>query len=226
MTKIITKQHQDQAVKALQRLIAKPSAFDEKTVSSTTPFGKGIDAALDEVLAIAKENGLQTYKDPNGNYGWAEIGTGDKTFGIIGHMDTVPVGNLSDWEHGPYSGDIVDGIIYGRGAQDDKGPAMATMFAVKAILDADYQLNCKIRFIFGTDEETLWRDMDVYNKIEPQIDFGIAPDAEFPLIYAEKGLEQAYLVGPGSVSYTHLTLPTINPVLISVVSVPFRKYNQ
>lgn len=195
--KLVTEKEQNEAVEGLKRLVSKPSAYDQNTVSKATPFGQGIDDALTEVLKIAKENGFKTFKDPEGHYGYAEIGSGDKIFGIIGHMDVVPAGDPNDWDSDPFTATIKDGYIYGRGTQDDKGPSMAAMFAVKALVDRGYQFNCRIRFIFGTDEETLWRGIAVYNKKESPIDFGIAPDAEFPLIYAEKGLEQSYLVGPG-----------------------------
>lgn len=197
MQKIVTETQQNQAVDALKRLVSKPSVHDDDTVTETTPFGKGIDDALTEILKIADENGFKTYKDPKGNYGYAEIGSGDETFGIIGHVDVVPTGDPNDWDHNPFDATVVDGHIFGRGTQDDTGPSMAAMFAVKALVDQGYHFNKTIRFIFGTDEETLWRDMKVYNKNEKPINLGIAPDAEFPLIYAEKGLEQAYLVGPG-----------------------------
>ncbi|EHO49144.1 M20 family metallopeptidase [Lentilactobacillus kisonensis] len=207
MTKIVTEKQQNQAVEALKRLVSKPSVNDESTKTATMPFGKGIDDALTEILKIAEENGFKTYKDPNGNYGYAEVGTGDKIFGIIGHVDVVPAGDPNDWDSDPFTATIKDGYIYGRGTQDDKGPSMAAMFAVKALIDQGYQFNCRIRFIFGTDEETLWRGIAVYNKKESPIDFGIAPDSEFPVTYAEKGLEQAYLVGPGM---TDLSLDLAN----------------
>ncbi|PAK68671.1 hypothetical protein B8W97_14010, partial [Staphylococcus haemolyticus] len=92
--------------------------------------------------------------------------SGDKIFGIIGHMDVVPAGDPNDWDSDPFTATIKDGYIYGRGTQDDKGPSMAAMFAVKALVDRGYQFNCRIRFIFGTDEETLWRGIAVYNKKE------------------------------------------------------------
>lgn len=195
--KLVTETEQNEAVEGLKSLVSKPSVNDPATVSKTTPFGQGIDDALTEVLKIAEENGFRTFKDPEGHYGYAEIGSGDKIFGIIGHMDVVPAGDPNDWDSDPFTATIKDGYIYGRGTQDDKGPSMAAMFAVKALVDRGYKFNCRIRFIFGTDEETLWRGIAVYNQKESPIDFGIAPDAEFPLIYAEKGLEQSYLVGPG-----------------------------
>ena len=87
--------------------------------------------------------------------------------------------------------------LVGRGVQGDKGPSMAALFAVKALMDADVPFTKRIRFIFGTDEETLWRCMNRYNQLEEVETMGFAPDSSFPLTYAEKGLLQAKLVGPG-----------------------------
>ena len=87
--------------------------------------------------------------------------------------------------------------LVGRGVQDDKGPSMAALFAVKALMDAGVIFTKRIRFIFGTDEETLWRCMNRYNQLEEVATIGFAPDSSFPLTYAEKGLLQAKLVGPG-----------------------------
>ena len=74
---------------------------------------------------------------------------------------------------------------------------MAALFAVKALMDAGVTFTKRIRFIFGTDEETLWRCMNRYNQLEEVETMGFAPDSSFPLTYAEKGLLQAKLVGPG-----------------------------
>lgn len=196
MTKLVTEKQQNQAVEALKRMVSHPSYSQDKTMNA--PFGKPIRDALDEILSICDELGFTTYVDPEGYYGYAEVGSGDKIFGIIGHTDVVPAGDPADWETDPFTGVVKDGVIHGRGTQDDKGPTVAAIYAVKALMDQGYEFNQRIRFIFGTDEETLWRGIAVYNKKEEPITSGIAPDAEFPLIYAEKGLQQSYLVGPGS----------------------------
>lgn len=202
MNKIVTEKQQQEAIEALKRMVKHPSYLDQEHSAAGAPFGPGIAAALDEILSICQEIGFNTYRDPAGNYGYAEVGQGDKIFGIIGHVDVVPAGDANDWDSDPYQATIRDGHIYGRGTQDDKGPSVAAIFAVKALMDAGYQFNHRIRFIFGTDEENLWRGIAVYNQKEAPIDLGIAPDAEFPLIYAEKGLEEGYLTGPGSADFT------------------------
>lgn len=196
MDKIITEDKQKAAVKTLERLISVPSY--NQPAEEGAPFGKGIRNALDEMMKICDELGFKTYEDPDGYYGYAEVGSGDKVFGIICHLDTVPAGDLGKWKHDPFKGTVIDNAVYGRGSQDDKGPGIAALYAVKALMDQGYHFNQRIRFIYGTDEEILWRGIAEYNKKEAPIDSGISPDAEFPLIYAEKGLQQSYLVGPGT----------------------------
>lgn len=196
MKTFITDKVQDAAIQELSKIIAVPSYCEEK--EDNAPFGPGPKKALERVLKIAESIGFTTYIDPEGYYGYADIGEGDQIFGLVCHMDVVPAGNIDAWNTEPFKMVEKDGKLFGRGTQDDKGPSVASMFAVKSIMDAGYTFNKKIRFIFGTDEETLWRCLAQYNKKESPIDMGIAPDAEFPLIYAEKGLQQSYLVGPGS----------------------------
>lgn len=196
MDKIITEDEQKAAVKILERLISVPSY--NQPAEEGAPFGKGIRNALDEMMKICDELSFKTYEDPDGYYGYAEVGSGDKIFGVICHLDTVPAGDLGKWKHNPFKGTVINDAVYGRGSQDDKGPGIAALYAVKALMDQGYHFNQRIRFIYGTDEEILWRGIAEYNKKEAPIDSGISPDAEFPLIYAEKGLQQSYLVGPGT----------------------------
>lgn len=196
MEQFITDKIQDEAINDLKQLVGIAS-FNEPA-QDKAPFGKGPKAALDKMMELAGNLGFKTYEDPEGYYGYADIGEGNQTFGIVGHLDEVPAGNLDAWEVEPYQLTEKDGKLYGRGTQDDKGPTVSAIYAIKAILDKGYKFNKKIRVIFGTDEEILWRCLAEYNKKEDPIDLGIAPDAEFPLIYAEKGLQQSYLTGPGS----------------------------
>ena len=159
------------------------------------PFGEAIDQALRKALQIAAELGFRTQYGDGGYYGFAEIGEGEELLGILGHLDVVPPGNLQDWDHDPFDPVEKDGMLYGRGTQDDKGPLMAALYAVKALLDAGVKFNKRIRFIFGSDEETLWRCINRYKEKEELPDMGFSPDARFPLIFAEKGLLQLHLEG-------------------------------
>lgn len=200
MKTFITETHKQEAITSLQRLVNVPSYLQDEVPGA--PFGQDVLDALKECLSLFQEKGFSTFIDPDGYYGYAEIGEGEETFGILCHMDVVPAGDLALWETPAFEGTVKDGAIYGRGVQDDKGPSIAALYAVKAVQEAGFEFNKKIRFIFGTDEENLWRCMDQYHKKEKGVDMGIAPDANFPVIYAEKGLLQVYLTGKGHSDFT------------------------
>lgn len=201
MDSMIKEIHKKESILALQKLIAIPSV---NTSDGTTnpPFGQEIANCLEEALTICKSLGMSVYSDPEGYYGYADYGQGEELVGILCHLDVVPEGNAALWETDPFEGVVKDGVIYGRGSQDDKGPTIAALYAFKAVLDAGMTFNKRIRFIFGTDEETLWRCMDQYNLNEEAPTMGFVPDGVFPLTYAEKGLLQAKLIGPGSQELT------------------------
>lgn len=149
------------------------------------PFGEGPAKALEYVLNLCRDLGFRT-KNMDNYVGYAEIGQGDEMLGILTHLDVVPEG--SGWSYPPYSATIADGKLYGRGAIDDKGPAIAAIYAVKAVMDAGIPLRKRVRIIFGTDEETGWRDMDYYFQQGEEVHtYSFAPDASFPVIFAEKG---------------------------------------
>lgn len=150
------------------------------------PFGKGVHDALLFMETLALREGF-TFYDVD-HYG-AHIDFGeskDETMGILLHLDVVPAG--SGWKHEPFGGEIQDGKIYGRGALDDKGPTIATFYALKILKDLGYQPSKGIRLILGLDEETGWSGMDYYLARETPPDFGFTPDAEFPVIRGEKGI--------------------------------------
>mgnify|MGYP000870427593 FL=1 len=192
----ITNQVKDEFLTSLKTLISYPSVLDEG--ENGTPFGQAIQNVLEKTLEICRSLGFTTYLDPKGYYGYAEIGQGAELLAVLCHLDVVPSGDEADWRTPPFEATIKDGWIFGRGVQDDKGPSMAALYAVKALLDSGVKFKKRVRFIFGTDEETLWRCMGRYNELEETATLGFAPDSSFPLTYAEKGLLQVKLHGPGS----------------------------
>ena len=179
---------------ALSELVRIPSVCAEEGVDGC-PFGAAVDQALRVALQIAGDLGFRTHYGDGGFYGYAETGEGAEMVGVLGHLDVVPPGNLADWAHDPFDPAEADGMLYGRGTQDDKGPLLAALFAVKALMDTGVKFNKRVRFIFGTDEETLWRCINRYKEKEELPGMGFSPDARFPLIFAEKGLLQLHLEG-------------------------------
>ena len=196
MKNYLTEQVKEEFLSSLKLLISYPSVLNEN--ENGTPFGQAIQDVLEKTLEICQGLGFKTYLDPKGYYGYAEIGQGKELLAVLCHLDVVPSGDEADWKTPPFEAIVKDGYIFGRGVQDDKGPSMAALYAVKALLDSGVVFQKRVRFIFGTDEETLWRCMGRYNKLEETATLGFAPDSSFPLIYAEKGLLQVKLHGPGS----------------------------
>ena len=176
-------QEQPEMISTLQELIAIPSVKADPA-GADAPFGREIARALEYVLAWGERHGFTT-KNLSGYAGHLEYGTGEELVGVLVHLDVVPAGE--GWRFPPFSGTVADGKIYGRGANDDKGPAVAVMYALKALKESGVKLGKKIRIIFGCDEESGWQCMEHYFKHERKPDYGFTPDAYFPLINSEKG---------------------------------------
>src|SRR6056297_2304534 len=126
--------------------------------------------------------GMKT-KNEDGYAGHVEIGQGEEILGILCHLDVVPEGN--NWTYPPYEAGIHDNKIYGRGTIDDKGPAVAALYALKAVKDRGLKLNKRIRLILGTNEETGCKGLKHYLNREEEPAFSFSPDANFPVIHAE-----------------------------------------
>lgn len=196
--KNIVNENSKDMIESIKAAVRINSVMDEDTATESIPFGKGVDESLRKTLEIAESLGFKTvYKD--GYYGYAEVGEGEELIGILGHIDVVPIGDESKWKFPPFSATEEDGYIYGRGAQDDKGPTIAAMYAVKALLDAGVKFEKRVRFIIGGDEENLWRCIAKYTENGEEIpSMGFTPDSSFPVTNAEKSLVQFYLRGKGS----------------------------
>ena len=150
------------------------------------PNGPGAAGALDHALRTAEQMGFTT-KNVDGHAGWAEYGQGEEMIAVLGHLDVVPAGE--GWIWPPYAGMIEDGCVYGRGAIDNKGPIFSALYGLKAIKDSGMPLKRRIRIIFGTSEESgAFTDMAYYVTKEELPVAGFTPDADFPVIYAEKGI--------------------------------------
>lgn len=175
----------DELIATTQEFLRIKSVLDESTQAPGAPFGQGIADALDFILKRCEQAGMAT-KNVDGYAGHAEFGEGKELVGILSHVDVVPEGD--GWTTPPYAAEIVDGKIVARGALDDKGPTIAAFYAAKIVKELGLPLGKRVRLIFGTDEETSWRCVSHYFEKEEMPTLGFTPDADFPLIYAEKGL--------------------------------------
>lgn len=182
----------EEFIKDLGGLIAIPSLRDEETIEKNAPFGKECRNALDFMLNLAKEDGFEV-DDVDGYAGVISYGEGEKSVAMLGHLDVVPVDN--EWITNPFELVIKDGIGFGRGILDDKGPTMAAYYALKMIKESKITLNKRIQLILGCDEESGMECMKYYKENREVPTLGFVPDADFPVIYGEKGILNFNLEG-------------------------------
>ena len=158
----------------------------ENPDNGTLPYGSKPFEALTFFLGVAAESGMRTGTIEN-RVGWCEFGPENADMiGIVCHLDVVPAGD--GWATDPFELTLKDGILYGRGIVDDKGPAAASFIAMKRLMDSGYQPSKRIRLILGTDEERTCSCVETYAEKGEIPEFAITPDGEFPVIYAEKGI--------------------------------------
>ncbi|MDI3519650.1 MAG: succinyl-diaminopimelate desuccinylase [Caldanaerobacter sp.] len=173
----------DEIIKSVQELVRIKSVQDEPKPGM--PYGEGVARALEKALEIAERLGFKT-KNLDGYIGYAEYGEGEEMIAVLGHLDVVPEGD--GWTYPPYGAEMHDGKIYGRGTVDDKGPIIAALYGLKAIKDAGLKLSKRVRIIFGTNEETGSHEIKYYLEHDEAPTMGFTPDAQYPIIHAEKGI--------------------------------------
>lgn len=168
----------------LKGLIKFPSIENLEEAKPNAPFGKDVREALDYMLELGRKEGFEV-KDYDGYAGVISYGEGEESVGVLGHLDIVPIGE--GWTKDPYGCEIHDGYIFGRGVMDDKGPTLAAFYAMKMLKDNNVKLNKKIMLILGCNEETGMLCMDYYKEHGEIPNMGFSPDADFPVVYGEKG---------------------------------------
>ena len=125
-------------------------------------------------------------KNVDGLYGYAEIGEGEELIGIL--LSPGRGAGRGRLGLSAFAGTLAGDRLYGRGVIDDKGPAIASIFAMKELLASDQPLSKRIRIIFGqTEENGEWTDMESYKQQEELPSYGFTPDGDFPAIYGGKG---------------------------------------
>lgn len=212
-----TMNRKDALIEDTQRLLQIKSVLDEENTEPDAPLGKGVKEALDFMLKLGEKDGF-TPKNVGNLAGHLEFGQGEEIVGILCHVDVVPEGD--GWASDPFGAEIRDGKIFARGAIDDKGPTMAAYYAMKIVKELELPLTKRVRMIIGTDEESDWRCVEHYFEHEEMPSMGFAPDADFPIIYAEKGISDFDVVQ--KINYAEIE----GEVLVEVASFQSgRRYN-
>ncbi len=163
------------------------------------PYGRETARALDWFLKRAGALGFRTVNLDN-RAGTVEFGSGDPLIAALCHLDVVPAGD--GWTSDPFQPQVTADRIIGRGTADDKGPAVAVLYAMKELMDSGFKPKGRIRLIVGLDEERGSSCMAHYVQVAEVPQAGFTPDASFPVVYAEKGLCWLELVYTGGQAAT------------------------
>ncbi len=189
----IMKEYLNDMIENLKGLIAIKSVKDEP--AENAPYGIGTLQALDYMLDLGRKYGMKAV-NIDGRAGYLEYGDGKDMIAVLLHLDVVP--EQDGWTSDPYVLTERDGFLYGRGTSDDKGPAIAAFYSLVDLIKKDEIKGYRVRLIFGLDEECGSSCMAHYVKTQELPTMGFVPDADFPVIYAEKGILTVTIEGEGS----------------------------
>jgi len=181
--KKLVKPYEGQLLNALNHFVSFPSVYDEETKTKDKPFGNAIDEVLNEFVQLGEMYGFKAEKDSR--YVELSLGNSGPLIEVFGHLDVVPANNKEMF--------IVknkEGILYGRGVADDKGPLLASFYAIKALKDNGLIKDCRIKVFAGGDEERGCSCLSSYfeEKHKESPTYGFTPDSQFPIVYGEKGI--------------------------------------
>ena len=174
--------HSDKMIEDLGRLIEIKSIKGEARAGA--PYGLASRETLTVAGSMLKERGFQV-RNFEDMMITTQLGPNPPLVGILAHLDIVEAGE--GWDTDPFKMTIIDGNIYGRGVIDNKGPAIASMYAMYCARDICPELSQGVELILGSGEETGFEDVTEYlrkNTPPPNV---FSPDAGFPVVNVEKG---------------------------------------
>ena len=153
--------------------------------SAGKPYGEGAFRVLNMALDLAHGYGFEINNYDN-YVGTADLNDGPAQLDILAHLDVVPAGE--GWTVTEAFKPVEkDGKLYGRGTSDDKGPAVAALYAMRCVKELGIPLTKNVRLILGTDEECGSSDIEHYYSVEKEAPMTFSPDGEFPVVNIEKG---------------------------------------
>lgn len=189
-------EYREEFLNDLEAMVSLESIRDLETSCVNAPFGAGIRSAFDCFLKIGERCGFKT-EDFDGYACHAVLGDTKEYVGILGHLDVVGISHPKQWKTLPFQlYRSPDDVLFGRGVNDDKGPLLAALYAVRIIKDMNVPLRRSIRVIAGGAEETTWECMKHYFLQNEQPVMGFSPDGNFPVVNGEKGIVKYDLIFP------------------------------
>jgi succinyl-diaminopimelate desuccinylase len=157
------------------------------------PFGPGPAAVIDRGVEYGKKYGFATDNDAYYNLSFLLPGTDpQREIGLVNHIDVVPEG--SGWTYEPYNAIEKEGHVIGRGSADNKGPAVLSLYVLRALRDLGIPLRHTIRVIWGGNEESGgMADVIHFAETHKVPELSLVLDSAFPVCYGEKGILEGEL---------------------------------
>ena len=152
--------------------------------SSEKPYGDEVNTAFETAVHIAEHLGFKARNLKRLTE--VSFGEGSKKAYIACHLDIVDAS--SGWKHKPFSLTEDGEYLYGRGVLDNKGPAVAVLYAMNAVKKAGYEPKVSLKLLLGGAEETGMDDLPFYMKNYGYPDFALTPDSLFPIVNTEAGI--------------------------------------
>lgn len=196
--------HREQMTQDIARLVRIPS-ISAPQEGDDAPFGEACRECLEEMLAIGREHGFCTenYENRVGSIGGPNKDW-DHMIGFWNHMDVVPVGG--QWVYEPFSPVVKEHFLIGRGAQDNKGPAVGILYVMECLRELKIPVRHELRLFVGCDEERGMEDLEYYTAKYPTPRLSMIADSGFPVCYGEKGILEGRLRSRERVSESILRL--------------------
>ncbi|MEI3605768.1 peptidase [Pseudogracilibacillus sp. SE30717A] len=154
----------DEYVQFLQKVIQQPSTtgneLEAQTLVADRLREKGLDVDVwipdyDELTKSKYFNPRRdNYENSPNVVGVLKGKEAGRSLILNGHIDVVPAGDKSLWTNDPYSGEVIDGKLYGRGTTDMKGGNMATLIALETVIDLGVELKGDVIYESVIEEET------------------------------------------------------------------------
>lgn len=176
--------HREEMLRDIAELVAIPSV--SKPGEGPAPYGEGCARVLEKALELCDAQGLTT-RNHEFRCGTARLpGTKGGELGVFAHLDIVPEG--TGWSGDPFRMERKGDWLVGRGVADNKGPAVASLYAVRCLRELGITLNHDVLLWFGCNEEKGMHDAMWYREHFPLPAFSFTPDTAFPVCNGEKGI--------------------------------------
>lgn len=176
--------HKEEMLGVLSEMIEIQSVRGE--AKEGMPYGEDVFRAFEYSLELAKKLGFK-YENFDNRINIISCGEEEKKLGILCHLDVVDV-NEESWETPPFKATVKDNMIYARGAYDNKGAAVAAIYALYALKSLEIPIGGGVGIYLGTDEESGSSDFELYLKNHSMPHHVFVPDAAFPVCVSESGM--------------------------------------